>query len=73
MRQGARGGGERSLRPKKRKEEWRNKKVPGKKERKQEREHIGGKTEQIWQIEGKGNTGDVFPFLLFPPSVTLII
>lgn len=44
-----------------------------KEKKKQEREHIGGKAEQIWQIGAKGNTGDVFPFLLFPPSVTLII
>lgn len=43
------------------------------KEKKKEREHIGGKAEQIWQIGAKGNTGDVFLFLLFPPSVTLII
>lgn len=44
-----------------------------KEKKKQAREHIGGKAEQIWQIGAKGNTGDVFPFLLFPPSVTLII
>lgn len=60
------------------KEEGRGiKKTLRRKDRKREQEGNcrGGKTERERQIEGKENAGDVFffLFLLFPPSVTLII